>query len=136
MGTVGVGEFSGNILLGGSQLWRYEGQAGEVLTIRVNADIPAISNQVSNEDGLDSYVIVYAPDNTFLTENDDRSSDPHYTDSLIEAQVLPTEGEYLIEVRDLHNNQAGGYTLIIESHGVSTATPAITPTATPTATPT
>ncbi len=59
--------------------------------------------------------MLYAPDGTQLADNDDRSSDPHYTNSLIDRVMLPVSGIYRIEVRDLLNQNAGGYTLVIDS---------------------
>jgi WD40 repeat protein len=128
-----AGEQRGEIQRSSAQVWMYAGQAGDAVTIRVNADLPAVNDQVQNESGLDTYVTIYTPDGTILADNDDRSSDPHYTDSYIESVTLPADGLYQIVVSDLLNANAGGYILVVESSRSDKPAPASTPT--PTAAP-
>jgi hypothetical protein len=112
------------------QTWTYVGQAGEILTIRVNADLPAISDQIRNQGGVDTVVTVEDLSG-ILVQNDDRSSTPHYTDSLIRDLTLPDDGTYQIIVSSWSDRDSGAYTLIIESDLHPTATPEETAESTP-----
>ena len=122
-----LGEQRGEIQFGSPQVWMYAGHAGEAVTIRVNADLPAVNDQVQNESGLDTYVSFNRLDGTVIADNDDRSSDPHYTDSLIENVTLPADGLYQIVVRDLLDAKEGGYALIIEAGRSATPAPSSLP---------
>lgn len=110
-----IGDNHGEIIIGELEYWTYAGDEGEVITIRVNAEVPALSDQIRNINGIDTYVGLRTADDTLIAENDDSSSDLHYTDSLIETFTLPANGTYLIEVRDLTYEKGGIYTLVIES---------------------
>jgi hypothetical protein len=118
-----VGENRGEASIRVWEYWSYEGQAGEVLTLRVNADIPWESNQIVNTDGFDPWLLVWSPDSRQLDENFDRSYDPLHTDALIENMSLPVDGIYLINITDYVHDSGGAYTLIIESNLHPTATP-------------
>jgi len=109
------GDNRGELPVGGAQVWTYSGQAGEVLTIKVNADRPA--NTASDRERrerelLDTLLIVYAPDGTVMAEADDIERGI-VTDSSTEVLVLPTDGVYRIEVRSRANLTGGPYTLTI-----------------------
>jgi hypothetical protein len=132
--NAGIGEQNGTIPLTGGEVWEYTGKAGEVVTIRVNADKPANntnSSQRKQQGLLDTYFILRAPDGSELLEIDDINPG-RVTDSLLENYTLPADGTYEIEVRGWNNATGGGYTLIIESSGTGTPVP---PTLTPTASP-
>jgi hypothetical protein len=130
LGTAQIGEQSGELAVGGGQVWTYKGRIGEIVTIRVEADVPAQlnENEARNEAGLDTLFILYAPDGEFLVEADDIESGIN-TNSPLTNFVLPQDGLYQIEVRSWGNLSGGAYTLIIESIGASP--PTNTPTATP-----
>jgi WD40 repeat protein len=135
-GSASVGDNRGEIVIGGGQIWTYDGQSGETLTIRVSADHPP--NDADDRTGLlDTLVIVRAPDVSTLAENDDIRIG-NITDSWIEDLELPVDGIYEIEVRSWDNRDGGAYTLTIGSVLPVTPTPTRTPTLTltPSLTPT
>jgi hypothetical protein len=127
-----IGDNRGEAAAGVWENWSYEGQAGEVLTVRVNADIPWESNQIVNTDGFDPWLLVWSPDGSQLDENFDYGL--YFTDALIENMSLPVDGTYLINIADYVHDSSGAYTLIIESSLHPTATPSSdsTPSNTPT----
>jgi hypothetical protein len=127
---VNPGAYRGEIAIGGGQLWTYEGQAGETLIVQVNADNPAGTNtdaQTRLSRGLlDTYVVLYGPDHSILTEGDDiDAADPERTNSMIDYE-LPVDGSYNIEVRSFNSESGGQYTLVIESRGLAAITPVVT----------
>jgi hypothetical protein len=110
-----AGDNRGELEVGGGQVWEYEGEAGEVLTIEVIADEPyADGSGDINPDGLDTYLIVRAPDGTVLIEADDIEPG-EITNTLVEDLELPEDGIYELEVRSWDNRSGGEYTLSIES---------------------
>ncbi len=132
-----VGPNTGSVPLGGYEMWTYEGRAGEVLTIRANADNPA-----SGIDGservrlglLDTYVIIQDTTGNILAEADDIVNVQN-TDSLIENLALPADGSYSIIVQSFEFATAGEYTLVIESRLPGTPTATLPPSETPIITP-
>ncbi len=136
-----VGENRGEVAVGDGQVWQYEGRAGETLTIRVNADLPA--NWAGRRDEhmlpaagvLDTLVIVTAPDGRDLNvynsgggmvyapaQSDDIEAGA-LTDSLAESLVLPVAGLYEITISGAGYRTGGAYTMIIESQILEAATP-------------
>lgn len=115
-----IGENRGEIAIGGGQVWRYAGRAGELLTIQVNADQPAgtASQQERLERHLlDGMVTLRDQAGNWLAENDDTDADvedSQQTNSMITYELL-LDGDYQIEVRSFDNGSGGTYTLIIES---------------------
>ncbi|MFN8372307.1 MAG: protein kinase [Anaerolineae bacterium] len=108
------GEQRGFIPLGDREAWRYEGQAGEVVTITLNADRPANNfslEERESRDLLDTLLVVRAPDGTVLAENDDIAEG--VTDSRVENITLPADGTYIIEARSYGNEMDGPYRLVI-----------------------
>ncbi|NDJ75428.1 MAG: hypothetical protein GYB65_04140 [Chloroflexi bacterium] len=109
----------GEIEIGTADVWTYAGQAGEVLDIMLLADNPAgqTTTEQRQELGLlDTVLVVRAPDGSLLASNDD---DRLSTNSLIDGLELPTDGEYVIEVRSYDNLNAGWYTLLVDTDRVS-----------------
>jgi hypothetical protein len=109
----------GEIVNGGAQVWLYEGQQDEILTIRVYADKPADTmNQTRRHELglLDSTVTLLQPDGTRLAWDDDPAGDDVRTDSVIQDVKLPNEGEYQIIVRSVDNATSGKYTLAVHSN--------------------
>ncbi len=110
-----VGENQGTVAVNDYDVWQYNGSAGEVLTISVNADFPANDaspEEQRNQGLMDSILVVIAPDGSVLESNDDFQLD--FTDSVIEELELPDDGIYLIEVRTGERDTGGVYTLVIE----------------------
>ncbi|MGB0385473.1 MAG: tetratricopeptide repeat protein, partial [Ardenticatenaceae bacterium] len=123
--TAQLGENQGQAPEGGSEIWTYEGKAGEVLTIRAEADKPA--NNAEDRTGLlDILLIVYAPDGTIIAKADDIQPGV-VTDAVIEGLELPTDGTYKLEVLGLESS--GAYTLILQAD--SATSPDTTPTTDP-----
>ncbi|MGD8625069.1 MAG: WD40 repeat domain-containing protein, partial [Anaerolineae bacterium] len=105
-------------------VWFYEGQAGETLTLHMQADKP-VTEWIPIEDRfeagvLDTVLSVIGPDGSLLAFSDDSPSQQAWTsgDSLIEAVYLPVDGQYRIEAQSFLDDLAGGYTLTIESRRV------------------
>jgi hypothetical protein len=128
--TAQVGENRGTVSRGDYQSWQYAGRAGEMLTVRVEADKPwsacSESEQQSAESGcLDALIIVTNPDGIHLNimfqngamlspaSSDD--IDAETTDSLIEGLLLPVDGTYTLTVSGLGLQSGGAYRLLIES---------------------
>jgi hypothetical protein len=145
-----VGGNRGQIVAGGSQVWTYQGQAGEVVTVAVLADHPG-SGTAPEEwvaKGLfDSQLGIYSPDGSFLGANDDlndtmlANGSVTDTNSRISDLTLPVDGEYRLEISSAYGGvTSGAYTLVIESSRsagtVATPIPTPTSTSTSTATPT
>ncbi|HEX3053493.1 MAG TPA: protein kinase [Aggregatilineaceae bacterium] len=122
-----LGEQPGEVKIGNVQIWTYEGRAGEILTIRVNADNPVNGSTDRRPGMLDTLVVVTAPNGMDLNVGDSLvfvSYDPATsndiqegvnTNSLIEGLVLPEDGMYQIEVSGYRYQTGGPYTLVIES---------------------
>jgi hypothetical protein len=120
-----AGRNYGELELGAGQTWTYEGQAGEVLNIWVNADVPYRSENGIDPTGLDTFLIVRSPSGEVLATLDDNEAGD--TDSAYQNLVLPEDGTYEFEVRSWEDSSAGGYTLIIDSSTDNFATPTSTP---------
>jgi hypothetical protein len=109
MAQLSDSENIGEITLGGGEVWTYEGQANDTLTIYTVAD-------------WDTVLSLYDPEGTEIAFNDDANL-PN-ANSQIDI-TLPDAGQYTIEVRSFGDSFEGAYTLVIKSVDV-TATP--TPT--------
>ena len=132
-----AGENRGEVPLGGDQVWQYTGQAGEILTIRANADLPVNgADQTALPAGmLDTLVIVTAPDGRDLNvynsgggtvyspaQSDDIDASVN-TDSLVDGLVLPVSGTYQIVVSGSGYRTGGLYTLTVASQMPEDMTP-------------
>jgi hypothetical protein len=132
--TASLGDNRGELARHGFDVWIYDGRAGEVLTLRMQADnpiaekwdclpcgVPAMAYEEKFAAGfLDTILTVTAPDGSLLALADDAPSQPDLpgSDSLIEAVYLPADGQYRIEAGSLLDDLSGGYTLTIESRQV------------------
>jgi len=67
-----------------AEVWSFDGQAGNVVSIGMNA----------LDGSLDAQLILVGPDNTVVASNDDATAQTR--DSLIGNQALPSTGRYLI----------------------------------------
>jgi WD40 repeat protein len=144
-GSALVGSNRGEVTVGGSNAWTFQGRTGETITITVLADDPG-SGTTPEEwvaKGLfDSLLRVYSPDGTLLAENDDVDGtmlpvgSVADTNSQISNLTLPIDGVYRLEIRSAYGGvTSGAYTLVIESSRSAGAAPAHTPTPTATLTP-
>gem|GEM_PF-3148401 len=122
-GTASFGRQTGIVADDAGNVWEYAGRAGEIVTISI-LDAQLVS-------GLDSFLVVYAPNGEMLAANDDALAYEN-TDSIITALELPETGTYRIEVREFPdgNEYYGSYTLDIIS-SLTTLTPSPVPTITP-----
>jgi hypothetical protein len=103
-----------------TQLWPYEGRAGEVLTIRVEADHPAnwatrSQTEPTPEGGwFDTRLSVTSPEGTILLggfySKEHNDIDPgQNTNSQIEGLTLPVDGTYFILVSGYLFQTGGAY---------------------------
>ena len=122
--VAGLGENRGELTGHGFDAWTYDGQAGEVLSLHVQADKP-VTEWVPYEERLaqgylDPVLLVIAPDGRLLALADDTPSQQEWVsgDSLAEAVYLPVDGQYRFEVHSWFHDMPGGYTLTIESRRV------------------
>ena len=116
-----LGENRGELARYEYDVWTYQGEAGEVLSLHMQADRP-VTGPINLEEEfaagvMDTILIVFAPDGSLLAQADDVPGwEGQRTDSLIEAVYLPVDGEYRIEAQSYADASAGGYTLTVESH--------------------
>jgi hypothetical protein len=119
-----LGDNRGQLARHGFEVWTYEGQAGEVLTLHMQADNPLTVDLPFEErfaaGVMDPVLTVIGPDGSMRAFADDAPSRENWpsADSLIEAVYLPVDGQYRIEAQSLLDDAAGGYTLTIESRQV------------------
>jgi hypothetical protein len=109
------GSNRGEIVLGSYDLWLYDAEAGDILSIDVRADIPALSpNTIARvANGMDTIVYVYLSNGKLLASNDD-IEEGLLTDSRIMSLSLPETGTYRIEVHAFKDESKGAYTLNIQ----------------------
>lgn len=110
-----IGLNRSEIIIGSYDTWLYEAQAGDVITIRVQANHPAQTPLMAQRaaHGLDTIVYVYLPNGKLLASNDDIQNGL-FTDSHLIALELPETGSYIIEVHAWDNESDGLYTLTLE----------------------
>lgn len=96
---------------GKGEVWTFEGGVGDVVTI----------SMIGLGDLADTYLELYAPDGTVLTEDDD-SGDDYF--ALIEEYELPRSGTYHIVAR-AYSDQAGSYVLTLYLGGQPTEVPCV-----------
>lgn len=116
-GSAHQGENDGVLQSGRSQLWTYYGEAGEMVTIRIEPDRPL-------PNGPDTYLIVRTPSGEILAENDDWSRTEY--DPCIDQLKLPETGIYEIEVHSYAGYRSGEYALIIGDQVTPAATNQLT----------
>lgn len=131
-----LGDQRGELPVGGGEVWTYEGEAGEIISISIRADNPANDTTIEEREAqglLDLYTYIYDPNGDLLVEFDDIETGI-LTDVQIDELELPVSGTYRIEVRSWDNTNGGGYSLSIKSSRTldeSTATSTPIPTVTP-----
>lgn len=109
-------------------VWSFEGVAGQVVNIAMNA---------VDGGSLDPQLILLSPDRAVLASNDDASDDTR--NALIANQLLPVNGTYLIVATRFGKNiggTEGNYELILSGTGAlaiaqtpAAGEPAVAPTA-------
>jgi WD40 repeat protein len=119
-----LGDNRGELARHDFEVWTYDGQAGEVLTLHMQADNP-LTEMIPYEERFaagvtDPVLMVTGPDGSLLAIADDAPTREDWPsgDTLIEAVYLPVDGQYRIEAQSLLDEAAGGYTLTIESRQV------------------
>jgi WD40 repeat protein/DNA-binding SARP family transcriptional activator len=115
-GEAAWGVNHGAVPLGGGQVWKYSGNAGDQLSVHVAAEQPVnwtYGIERQRESGLlDPTLSMYAPDGSLVAETDDLVNG-FVTDAYIESITLPQSGVYRIEVRSYQDQTAGSYRLVL-----------------------
>ncbi|MFQ3536426.1 MAG: pre-peptidase C-terminal domain-containing protein [Aggregatilineales bacterium] len=96
-------------------VWSFEGTAGQVVNIRMNA---------VDGGSLDPQLILLGPDRAVLASNDDAS--PETRNALITNQVLPVSGTYVIIATRFGKNiggTEGNYELVLSGTGALAIAP-------------
>ncbi len=131
-----TGENRGEVPTGGSQVWLFEGTAGERLSVQVQADYPAnwdvrSDDEETPEDVLDTLLTITSPDGRVLTINLSNSKYVGQSDD-IEAGIntdsafdliMTTDGTYRIEVSGKNYETSGSYTLYLATSPAPAETP-------------
>jgi hypothetical protein len=88
--------------------FRFEAKKGEKYTFEVRAR--------RYHSSLDPYLRIISLDGKQLSENDDlRDFKRSFADSRIENWIVPADGEYAIEIRDMHLRGGGSFVYFIEA---------------------
>lgn len=90
----------GDLIQSVQHYWMFEGEAGDVVAIAMNA----------TDDDLDCYLTLYDPDDDWLTENDDGGEG---FNAFIDGYVLPSSGTYRIVASGVGGG-SGSYELNLE----------------------
>jgi hypothetical protein len=96
---------------------------GEVITIATRAITSRMieGEANANDAGLDTSMLLYAPDGSVIGANDDHDSESlvlDFGDSQLARWVVPTTGTYRVVVSDLEGTHAGIFWLIATRHGM------------------
>lgn len=98
-GTIAYGQTVEGRLTGeAGDLWQFEGEAGQVVTITMQSD------------ELDAAIGLFDPDDEYLTEDDNGGGDDN---ARIETYVLPVTGTYTIYAIS-SDGQPGAYNLTLK----------------------
>jgi WD40 repeat protein len=113
--TAVLGENRGNLAAGGIDSWRFEAQAGDILTIRVLADNPVSDPEMNrrNENGLDTLLTLQSPEGKLIASNDDMLARENTNSELRQIEITRA-GSYRILVQSFDGETNGAYTLSIE----------------------
>ncbi len=125
-GELAIGENKGGFDEGGANVWKYNGTAGEVLTLMAVAENPAnnTDSETRQKDRLlDTVLVVYDPTNQVIAYNDD-IVDAVLTNSFLRYVELKTDGTYTIKVANWFTEKGdetgGHFTLMVYSNKVVT----------------
>jgi hypothetical protein len=97
-GDAQIGDNESEIPVGGSEVWTFAGEAGQLLTFETLAN-------------WDTVMTIRRQNGELLAENDDSPLGGRV--SLIEGVLLPSTEPYQIEVRSYNNESGGDYILRI-----------------------
>jgi WD40 repeat protein len=113
--TAVLGDNLGSLEEGATDIWLFEAQAGDRLTIRLNAANPVSITGMNrrNEAGLDTVLILQDNQGKLIAENDDIVPRQH-TNSELRSIELANAGIYRIIVQSFGGASSGDYTLTIE----------------------
>jgi murein DD-endopeptidase MepM/ murein hydrolase activator NlpD len=92
--------------------YEFIGATDLVVTIRMSA----------SDASLDSYLKVFAPNNTLVAYDDDNGGGSNGRDALIQQVRLPQTGRYRIEASSYNGSSSGRYTISLQSNNTSTPT--------------
>lgn len=115
-----IGENRGEVYRDAGLTWTLDVRAGDVVTIRVQADQPASAvrgierRQILGL--LDTVLTLVSPSNVIIATNDD-GADGDSNSALVNI-TMPEDGTYRIEVGSLDDATSGSYTLTIEQEVV------------------
>lgn len=108
---IGAAPLTGSITPNNTfDLYTFQGQAGDVVTIRMDA----------TSQTLDTKLLLMGPNQTEVAENDDAPvapGAPRTTNSLIDQFVLPQAGQYTIiatRYATIYGGTIGGYTISVQ----------------------
>lgn len=96
---IAFGETLSGTLDGNSNLWTFNANAGDIVTIAMNSS------------DFDTYLELLGPDGEQVATNDDGGPG---LNSLLENVALPSTGMYTIVARGLSNTASGDYTLSLQ----------------------
>ncbi len=98
-GTIELGQQVTGYIQGQQDSWTFQGQAGTVITISMEAN---------DDNRLDTYLELYDPDGIMVAWDDDSGIG---LNSLIRGVELPVTGQYTIIARGFSQTSFGGYNL-------------------------
>lgn len=112
---VAAGSNAGTLALGGRDVWVYDGQQGQRITIEIVAEHPAndASDEIRRANSLlDPELIVRTTDGRILKTFSDIDAGK-ITDIKLEELELPYTGRYELEIYCWENQAGGNYTLTV-----------------------
>ena len=109
-------------------LYTFTARAGQRVRIEMLAAVRASDTTAGDPppEALDCFLYLFGPDGSIVTANDDRTSNPHSTDSALPNTgfiTLPSTGVYTIAATSFENNDDGAYTLVfVDNSSANTVT--------------
>jgi hypothetical protein len=108
-------------------LYTFTARAGQRVRMEMLAAVKASDTTVGDPpaEALDCFLYLFGPDGSIIAFNDDRSGNPHNTDSAIPTTsgfiTLPSTGVYTIAATAFDNNDDGAYTLVFADNSAASA---------------
>ena len=106
-------------------LYTFTARAGQRVRVEMLAAVKASDTTVGDPpaEALDCFLYLFGPDGSIVAFNDDRSTNPHSTDSAIPTSAgfitLPSTGVYTIAATAFDNNDNGAYTLVFADNSAA-----------------
>ena len=100
-----------------ADLYTFAGRAGQRVRVEMLAAVRASDTPAEQDppaEALDCFVYIFGPNGNVIAGNDDRSSNPHDTDSSVPVSgffTLPTTGVYTVVATAFDNYDNGAYTI-------------------------